>query len=259
METVANGVTINYERSGNGKKRVLLLHGWGCSMELMRHIQEALEPDMDVLTLDFPGFGHSGRPPEPWGVPEYAACVQELLRQEDFVPCSVIAHSFGARIAVFLGSRDHSLFEKMILTGAAGIRPPQTEAGKKRQAAFKKWKAFAQALRRTRVLGHLADSVETAAREKYGSSDYNKLDEEMRKTFVRVISLDLTDSLHAISAPTLLIWGDGDTETPLWMGKKMEELIPDAGLVIFEGGTHFAYLEQHARFATIAHHFLMED
>ena len=39
----------------------------------------------------------------------------------------------------------------------------------------------------------------------------------------------------------------------------MEELIPDAGLVVFEGGTHFAYLEQNARFNTITHHFFVEE
>ena len=103
------------------------------------------------------------------------------------------------------------------------------------------------------------DELERQAREKYGSRDYNALDDEMRKTFVKVISLDLTDALPDITVPTLLIWGDQDTETPLWMGRKMEELIPDAGLVVFEGGTHFAYLEQNARFNTITHHFFVEE
>mgnify|MGYP004684171369 CR=1 FL=1 len=105
----------------------------------------------------------------------------------------------------------------------------------------------------------LPEKMEEKLRRKYGSADYNALDEEMRKTFVKVINLDLTDRLPLIQQPTLLLWGDADTETPLWMGKKMEELIPDAGLVVLEGGTHFAYLEQRARFCAIARHFLLED
>ena len=80
----------------------------------------------------------------------------------------------------------------------------------------------------------------------------------MKKTFNRVISLDLTDRYPLIQQSTLLIWGENDTETPLWMGKKMEELIPDAGLVLFEGGSHFAFLEQADRFCVIAKHFLLE-
>ena len=43
------------------------------------------------------------------------------------------------------------------------------------------------------------------------------------------------------------------------MGQKMEEMIPDAGLAVLEGGTHFAYLEQGQRFQTIVTHFLTED
>ena len=39
----------------------------------------------------------------------------------------------------------------------------------------------------------------------------------------------------------------------------MEKLIPDAGLTILEGGSHFAYLEQAARFNTIVRHFLSEE
>ena len=49
-----------------------------------------------------------------------------------------------------------------------------------------------------------------------------------------------------------------DTETPLWMGKMMEEKIPDAGLVVEKGAGHFAYLEQNQRFLRIVKNFLLE-
>ena len=38
--------------------------------------------------------------------------------------------------------------------------------------------------------------------------------------------------------------------------QKMEQDIPDAGLVIFEGGDHFAYLRQWLRFVTVVRAFL---
>ena len=100
--------------------------------------------------------------------------------------------------------------------------------------------------------------MEDSLRHRFGSADYNALDEEMRKTFVKVINQDLTELYTDIKAPTLLIWGDEDHETPLWMGREMEKMIPDAGLVIFENGSHFAYLEQLVRFNTIIKTFLRE-
>jgi len=57
----------------------------------------------------------------------------------------------------------------------------------------------------------------------------------MRKILVKVVNEDLRPLLKDIKAPTLLIWGDKDTATPLYMGKIMEEEIPDSGLVILEG------------------------
>ena len=81
----------------------------------------------------------------------------------------------------------------------------------------------------------------------------------MRKTFVKVINQDLSGLYQRFQSSTLLIWGENDTETPLWMAEEMEKSIPDAGLVILDGGSHFAYLEQNARFNTIVLAFLKGD
>ena len=80
----------------------------------------------------------------------------------------------------------------------------------------------------------------------------------MRKTFVKVVSQDLFPRLKDIQAPTLLIWGSEDTETPVWMGEQMEKEIPDAALIVFEGRTHFAFVEEWQRFLLIVRQFFME-
>ena len=65
-----------------------------------------------------------------------------------------------------------------------------------------------------------------------------------------------TNVLPRIQASTLLVWGENDQDTPLWMGQKMEKEIPDAGLVIFENDDHFAYLRQWPRFNAVVRAFL---
>lgn len=259
MKEVINGTEMHYCISGEGKEKVLLLHGWGCSMKMMEPVAEALTKTHRTLLVDFPGHGESGRPPKPWGVPEYAECLWQLLNKSDFVPCSVIAHSFGCRVAAWLETEHPGIFRRIIFTGAAGIRPEPSAEMKKRNDRYKRLKKCCRSIRAIPLFRSAADLLERKLREKYGSRDYNALDEEMRKTFVKVISQDLTDLYHRFQASTLLIWGDADTETPLWMAREMERLIPDAGLVVFEGGTHFAYLEQLQRFNRIVQHFLKED
>ena len=259
MKEIVHGTEINYHIEGKGEKRVLLLHGWGCDMSLMQPVSDALSQDFRIMMIDFPGHGKSSRPPAPWGVPEFAACLEEMLIKLDFAPCTVIAHSVGCRIATWLAASNPSLFGKIVFTGAAGIHPTPTAESQKRAKKYRRLKTYCQTIARIPFLRKACISLENKLREIYGSRDYNALDEEMRKTFVKVINQDLSDLYEKIQSSTLLIWGDADTETPLWMGKKMEELIPDAGLVIFENGTHFAYLEQLQRFAAICIRFLKGD
>lgn len=252
------GVQVRYEMLGERGSRVVLLHGWGCTSELMERTGRALEPDHRVLMIDFPGHGKSGKPPEPWGVPEYAACLRGLLEKMDFLPCAAVAHSFGCRVAAWSASEWPDMFTRMVFTGAAGLKAPQTEEGKRRADAYRRKKDILRKLRSVPPLKGLSLNLEEKLRRKYGSADYIALDEDMRGTFVKVVQQDLRNRYPMIRQSTLLIWGDADTETPLWMGKEMEKLIPDAGLVILEGGSHFAYLEQAERFNTIVRHFLTE-
>ena len=259
MKEIISGTEINYRIIGNGNHKVLLLHGWGCDMKLMLPVAEALTETHQTLLIDFPGHGDSGRPPEPWGVPEYAACLSELIRKLDFRPCSVIAHSFGCRVAAWIEAHENGVFDRIVSTGAAGIRPKQSPESAKRSAQYRKLRKYSSALKKIPLFRKTACKWEEKLRLKYGSRDYAALDEEMRKTFVKVINQDLTDLYSSFHASTLLIWGDEDTETPLWMAKEMEKRIPDAGLVILEGGTHFAYLEQLQRFNLIVGQFLKGD
>ena len=258
MEMHLSGVTMHYELSGSGEKWVVLLHGWGCSTELMKPVADALSKDMTVLSVDFPAHGKSSQPPEPWGVPEFAACLKELLIRLDFLPCSVIAHSFGGRVTIELASADEKLFERIILTGAAGIRKQADGQSAQRTSAYKKLKSLVELARRCRIFGTLPDKWQESLIQKYGSKDYAALSHDMRKTFVKVVNYDQSEKLSAIKNSTLLVWGDKDTETPLWMGQQMEKSIPDSALIVLDGGTHFAYLEQVGRFNAIARSFLVE-
>lgn len=261
MQLEVCGAKVDVTDSGSGQRAALLLHGWGCSAQMMASVASLLETQMRVAAPDFPGHGRQGRalpPPEPWGVPEYMEMTAEIIRRLSLAPCDIVAHSFGGRVAILLAAKHPELVGRMILTGAAGIRPPKTGKATARQQLYKGLRGAVNLAEKTHLFGSLPDRGREALVQRFGSSDYRALTPEMRQTFNRVISLDLTDQLEKIQAPTLLYWGAQDTETPLWMGKLMEEKIPDAGLVVEEGAGHFAYLEQNARFLRIVRSFLLE-
>ncbi len=258
MDATIQGCRIFYRRSQVEKSdgpTILLLHGWGCDGSIFSFIERGLNERADVLTVDFPGHGQSGEPPQPWGVPEYAGQIAGLLESLSIPKVRIVAHSFGGRVAVYLASHRPELVEQMVITGGAGIRKPLTDTQKKRQARFKRINAFFNALKRFSPLSAIVGRWQEALRRRYGSADYIRLNENMRQTFSKVVSQDLYPFLKDIQAPTLLVWGSEDTETPLWMGEQMEKAIPDAGLVVFEGRTHFAFIEEWQRFLTIAKQF----
>ena len=62
-----------------------------------------------------------------------------------------------------------------------------------------------------------------------------------------------------ITAPTLIIWGENDTATPVEDGKTMEKLIPDSGLIVYPGRSHFSYLEELGSVLTVLDEFLKND
>ena len=253
---IARGVDVHVEQKGTAGPQVLLLHGWGCSCRHFDPIVRDMEKDYRLTALDFPAHGQSGRPKEPWGVGEFAECVLDVGNQLGIFPCDIIAHSFGGRVALSLAAEHPEKVHRLVITGGAGLRKPQTEEQKKKSEAYQKKKRRLMGLTKLPLVGGLAQKGLKALQYKYGSPDYNALDDEMKKTFVKVISEDLKPLLPRVQASTLLIWGEKDTETPLWMGQTMEKEIPDAGLVVFENDDHFAYLHQWPRFVKIARAFL---
>lgn len=80
-------------------------------------------------------------------------------------------------------------------------------------------------------------------RAKNGSSDYRNSTPRMRAIMSKCVNEDLRYAMPSIKAPTLLIWGEEDTATPLSDAKIMESLIPDAGLVSFPGCGHYSFLD----------------
>lgn len=152
MEAEVNGVRLHYELAGNGEKRIVLLHGWGCDGSLMAPVARALTGDARVLTVDFPAHGKSGRPPQPWGVPEFAACLRELLLRLDFLPCGVVAHSFGGRVTILLAAEHPEMFTRLVLTGRQAFAPSPRKQPANARKPIVSSKGFARAPRNGKFL-----------------------------------------------------------------------------------------------------------
>lgn len=256
------GIPSHYAQYGSGGEQILLLHGWGKPVTLERHLEplaHALADDYRVTALEFPAHGKSGKPQEAWGVPEFAAWVKAFMEALSLDKVTLVAHSFGARVGIWLAVHEPQLISRLVLTGAAGLRREQSEAEQARARCYKRLQAVLLRLSRLPLIGKGIAILSRRLRDSRSSEDYRACDEGMKPSFVRIVGLDLGPLLPEIHQPCLLVFGEKDEATPLWMEQRMAREIPDAALIVFENRGHFAYLEELGRFAAIVKAFIVED
>lgn len=239
-----DSITVNYIDEGEGEV-ILLLHGWGANITLYAGIIQALKKNHRVIALDMPGFGKTSEPPEPWCVDDYVDFVMKFIEPFGIAKFSVVVHSFGGRVFFKMNARENLPYtiDRAVLIDSAGILPKKSF---RQKASLRCYKIGVKVMS-TKVLHFLYPDAVDDMRRKRGSSDYNNATPTMRTTLVKVVNEDLEPLMHLVKCPTLLIWGDQDTATPLSDAKRMEELIPDAGLVVCEGAGHFSFAEQAPR------------
>lgn len=226
---------------------VVLLHGWGANLETMRHAATRLaQQGYQTHALDLPGFGTSAPPPETWDVPRYGELVRAYLDTHQLNRVRLIGHSFGGRISIYLGATYPARIHQIVLVDSAGVKLPPAL----------KWRLYYLSRRiifnvlKIPGLRGFEPGVRQRFRQKFGSSDYLQAG-VLTETFKQVVNQDLVPFAKKIQAPTLLIWGDQDMDTPLAEAKVLEKAIPDAGLVVLEGAGHYSYLDRPADFLRI--------
>ncbi len=234
-------IPVNYIDVGEGEI-VLLLHGWGANITLYQGIIDTLKQGRRVIAPDMPGFGKTPEPPVPWCVDDYVDFVLKFIASFQIQRLSVVVHSFGGRVFFKMNAKEELPFtvERAVLIDSAGILPKKTWRQKASLRCYKLGRAFMS----TKAMHFLYPDAVENMRRKRGSSDYNNATPLMRATLVKVVNEDLEPLIHLVKCPTLLIWGDLDTATPIEDARRMEELIADAGLVVCEGAGHFSYAEQ---------------
>ena len=227
MKEIIKDLNVKYEQYGEGED-VILLHGWGQNIAMMEPLGNNLFKHYRVTILDLPGFGESDEPKEALTIYDYADVVKRLADKLEIKKPVLIGHSFGGRVAIVYASKYET--EKVVLLGAPCVREKEKESLKVK--VLKK-------LKKVPILSNF----EEFAKKHIGSEDYKNASPIMREILVNTVNEDLTGCALKINVPTLLIWGTNDTEAPLADAKKLERLLKDGGLVTYEGGSHYTYIE----------------
>lgn len=230
MKMEKMGVTINYKRYGNSNgKTIVLLHGWGQNIDMMRPIGDKFTSDFDIIIIDLPGFGKSTEPSNFWSCYDYVECIKQMLEELNVVNPIIVGHSFGGKLGLIYASKYQ--VEKLVCLASPFCKEISKQTLKSR---------ILKTMKKTPILKNL----EEFAKRHMGSTDYRNASGVMREILVGTVNLDIIEEVKKIKCPTLLIWGTLDNAVSIERAKQLEELINDAGLVVYEGCTHYAYLER---------------
>ncbi|MFZ3009976.1 MAG: alpha/beta hydrolase [Candidatus Microsaccharimonas sp.] len=238
MKVLVNGQLIEYKDEGKGKT-IVLLHGWGSTLSAFDELTRFLTKSYRVVRLDFPGFGGSPRPSDDWTVDSYARLTAAFLKKLDIVSVyAIMGHSFGGRVIIKSISKGYLDPEKVILFGAAGIKSEQQI----KKSVYKLIAKTGKAVTSLPGLKALQPILRRRLYESAGATDYLNA-EAMRPIFLNTINEDLTDLLGDISQPTLMVWGENDSEVPVKDAETMHGLIKHSQLIIVPGAGHFVFTD----------------
>ncbi len=216
---------VNFEFQEGNENLIVFLHGWGTKIQLMKPLGNFFL-EQSKLYIDFPPFGESSSPNEPFVLDDYARMTEEIIKKvagnKNII---LVGHSFGGRVAIKIASTNFPV-SKIVLLSSAGLKMTTL----KTKINVVKYK--------------ILKKLNPQKAEKMGSSDYVSLSPIMKKTFVNIVNEDLSKNCKNISVPTILIYGSSDTETPPRMAKKINKLIQKSKLFMIKGGDHFCYLNR---------------
>ena len=217
------------------------MHGYLSSKEAFAAQVRYFSRFYRVTAFDFIGFGGSRCLTDAFSVADYAAWTKETMRLLEVKNPHVIAHSFGCRVAVKLAGQDPTLFDKILLTGAAGV-------------ILKRGFGYHCKVKTYRLVKKIAPRF---AEKKFGSAEYRTLSPVMKESYKKIVNEDLRESARRIQNKVLLVQGEGDTTTPKKEAEAYLACMQRGRLCTMPGG-HFAFAEYPTAFNLIAEEFFYE-
>ena len=204
-----------------------MLHGYGSRKESFYYQIKYLSGQFCVTAPDFPCFGGSEQTDRAWSVGDYADWLEKFIKSTGLNRPHVVAHSFGARVAFKLLSRQGDIADRLVICGGAGIVKPRSSRYVRRVNAYRRVKKL----------------FPRFAEKHFGSEEYRSLSPMMKESYKLIVNEDLKDCVKKIENPTLLLYGKEDTVTPpCEEGKIFHDLIEGSRFEILSGG-HFGFCE----------------
>ncbi|MEH7123718.1 MULTISPECIES: alpha/beta fold hydrolase [unclassified Bacillus (in: firmicutes)] len=244
-----NGNHIYYEsfqRHSSSKKTVVLLHGFLSSSFSFRRLIPYLINEYNVISIDLPPFGQSGKSRRyKYSYKNMAMTVIQLIESIQLNKIILLGHSMGGQISLYIAHLRPDLIDKVVLLCSSGYLKKS-----KLQLVLATYLPFSHLfVKRWLERSGLENNLRLVV--------YNQsiIDEEMAEGYlapflkddiflalaklIRDREGDLSaDILKEIQVPCLLIWGEQDKVVPLQIGKQLQQDLNNSKLIVLKETGH---------------------
>jgi len=241
----ANELEIAVERVGQGPPLVFV-HGAAEDGRVWRPQLAALADEFTVVAWDEPGAGRSSDVPADFRVADYASCLAAVIEALGLGPAHVAGLSWGSTVVQELYRNHPGLVATLILIGAyAGWKGslPADEVAARIEGVRQMLAAPAEEFDPT-LPGLFAGEPPADFVPLLEEIAADVRAESLKTQLFLMAEADQRDLLPQIAVPTLLIWGELDTRSPLTVARQFEETIPETELVVIPGAGHVSQLER---------------
>lgn len=230
---------MKYIQIGKGARpSVVFAHGWARTHRDFIPAAESLSGHASSILVDMPGFGETPRPETAWTTADYADHMAGFIREHCAGPVVYVGHSFGARVGMRLAVRHPELLSGLVLVAGAGL-PTQ-------RPALQRWKGKLRQMQFRMLRNRAKDDAEREALEaRFGSADYVQSRKiGLRDIFLNAVREDQSPDLPRIKVPTVLLYGEKDTETTPELGRRIGALIPGSSFLCLPEFDHLDILHR---------------
>jgi pimeloyl-ACP methyl ester carboxylesterase len=244
---------------------VILLHGFGSSLQTWDAWAAALAANHRVIAFDLPGFGLTGT--DPSGDYSDARTVQvlaDLMDRLGIARASLIGNSLGGKIAWNFAVLHPDRVSRLVLVSPDGFASPGFEYGKKPDVPWM-LRVLPYVLPKPMLRASLQAAFANPAAltpalfERY--YDMMRAPGVRRALIARMSQVMLQEPiplLRRITAPTLLLWGENDAMIPHTNAADYVSAIPQCHLVTLPGVGHVPQEEVPATSITPVREFLKD-
>jgi pimeloyl-ACP methyl ester carboxylesterase len=247
-----DGLKVNYKETGpKGAPALLLLHGFGSSLQAWDDWSLKLEQKYRVIRLDLPGFGLTGASPaNDYSEEKDLAILTHFADKLGLEKFSVMGHSMGGKMAWSLAASQPERVQALVLMAPDGF-PETKDIGTKPYEVPAIMGLIQYVLPKYLV----RKSIEPAFTEADALNDalVNRYFDMLRAPGVRgailersnqTIYTDPVPRLKAIKAPTLLIWGEQDQMIPSTNAQSYANILSNSTTVLVPKLGHLLQEEQ---------------